>query len=272
MAADPLARYRDRFHIPPAPGGSPSIYLTGNSLGCQPKGVRDLLVQELDDWAKLGVEGHLEARDPWLSYHEQFRQPLGRIVGGLPNEVVAMNSLTVNLHLLMVSFYRPTRERFKIVIEDAAFPSDSYAVQSQAKFHSHDPAKAIVRLKPREGEFALRTEDVEAFLDRDGKTVALVMLGAVNYLTGQWFDMQRITAAAKSQGCARRLGSPPTPPATSRCSFTTGTSTSRHGAVTSTSTQAPARSRARLFMRSTLAPTGRALQAGGVTIRRRASR
>lgn len=201
-SADPLRSCRELFHIPAAAGGGACVYLTGNSLGLQPKATRAMVERELEDWAKLGVDAHLDGRNPWLSYHEQFREPMARVVGALPHEVVMMNSLTVNLHLLMVSFYRPTRERFKIVIEDAAFPSDSYAVASQAVFHGFDPKEAVVRLRPQEGEYTLRTEDVEAFFEREGRTVALVLLGAVNYLTGQWFEMDRITAAAKKAGCA----------------------------------------------------------------------
>lgn len=221
--ADPLARFRDRFALPPAsaamaglPGwsladanrsdaSSPrAIYLTGNSLGAMPKAARDLVNQQFDDWSLLGVEGHLHARDPWLPYHEQFRAPLARLVGAKPHEVVCMNSLTVNLHLLMASFYRPTRERYAIIIEDTAFPSDSYAVMSQARFHASahgfDANTAIIRLKPREGEATLRTEDIEATIAREAPRLALVMLSAVNYLTGQWFDMERITRAAHSVG------------------------------------------------------------------------
>ncbi len=199
--ADPLRSFRGQFHIPTSARGGECVYLTGNSLGLQPRTTRAMVEQELDDWEKLGVDAHLDGRNPWLPYHEQFREPMARVVGALPHEVVMMNSLTVNLHLLMVSFYRPTTERFKIVIEDSAFPSDSYAVASQAAFHGFDAKSAVVRLKPRDGEHTLRTEDVEAFFEREGKPVALVLLGAVNYLTGQWFDMDRITAAAKRAGC-----------------------------------------------------------------------
>lgn len=197
-ARDPLAAFRSEFLIPDLGMGTPSVYLTGNSLGCQPKAVGELITRELEDWAKLGVEGHLHGRDPWLPYHEQFRGPLSRLVGATEREVVAMNSLTVNLHFLMVSFYRPTADRFKIVIEDTAFPSDSYAVASQALFHGFDPANAIVRLKPRDGEHTLRTEDIIASIEREKP--ALVMLGGVNYLTGQWFDMPAITTAGKRAG------------------------------------------------------------------------
>lgn len=202
-AVDPLRACRDQFHIPPNSRdlSKPSIYMTGNSLGCQPKAARALIEQELEDWAKLGVEAHLHGRDPWLPYHEWFRAPAARLVGGVPGEAVMMNSLTCNLHLLMVSFFRPTPERYKIVIEDSAFPSDSYAAQSQLRFHGIDPAQGLIRLKPRSGEHTLRTSDIEGFLWEEGQQVALVMLGAVNYLTGQWFDMARITAAAKERGC-----------------------------------------------------------------------
>lgn len=211
---DALAAFRDEFALPPAsaaraherttPSADPSepraIYLTGNSLGAMPKAARTLINEQLDDWAELGVEGHLAGRDPWLPYHEWFRGPLSRLVGAHPHEVVCMNSLTVNLHLLMASFYRPTASRHAIVIEDAAFPSDSYAARSQASLHGFDPDRAVIRLAPREGEATLRTEDVEETLRREGHRVALVMLGAVNYLTGQWLDMERITRAAHAAG------------------------------------------------------------------------
>ncbi|HYE61372.1 MAG TPA: kynureninase [Phycisphaerales bacterium] len=202
-AADPLQECRGLFHIPPSAKdpSRPCVYMTGNSLGCQPMATRALLEQELEDWARLGVGAHLHGRDPWLPYHEWFREPAARLVGGVPGECVMMNSLTTNLHLLMVSFFRPTSERYKIVIEDTAFPSDSYAVASQLRFHGIDPKDGLIRLRPRDGEHTLRTSDIEAFLWEQGQQVALVMLGAVNYLTGQWFDMQRITAAAKERGC-----------------------------------------------------------------------
>lgn len=205
-ARDPLRELRSLFHIPKARGTSrDSIYLTGNSLGAQPKAARDMVDRELDDWARLGVAGHLHGQNPWLPYHEQFRAPLSRLLGATQREVVAMGTLTANLHFLMVSFYRPTRERYRIVIEDSAFPSDSYAVRSQVDFHARaagfDAASGLVRLRPREGEETLRTEDIEAFLAREGRTVALMLLGGVNYLTGQWFDMQRLTAAGQRAGC-----------------------------------------------------------------------
>jgi kynureninase len=173
------------------------VYLTGNSLGLQPKGVAAAVARELENWQNLAVEGHVHGRDPWLPYHESLRGPLSRLVGALPHEVVAMNSLTVNLHLLMLSFFRPTADRFKIIIEDTAFPSDSYAVQSLANLRGfgHD---AIVRLRPREGESTLRTGDIIERIERERP--ALVMLGGVNYLTGQWFEMEPITKAAHGAG------------------------------------------------------------------------
>lgn len=200
-AADPLRPFRAEFLFPHVRGGAEPVYLTGNSLGLQPRATRTQIESELDDWARLAVDAHVEGRHPWLPYHEQFRGPMCRVVGALPHEVVMMNSLTVNLHLLMVSFYRPTRDRLKIVIEDSAFPSDSYAVASQAAFHGLDPASSVIRLKPRPGEHTLRTDDVLEVIEREGNAIALVMLGAVNYLTGQWFEMERITSAAQKQGC-----------------------------------------------------------------------
>jgi kynureninase len=217
-ASDVIAPLRAEFHIPPTHAAwaglsadlvrgdplAPSIYMTGNSLGCMPRSARQMLMGQLDDWAGLGVEGHVHGRDPWLPYHESLRGPLARIVGAKEHEVVAMNSLTVNLHVLMTSFYRPTRERFRIMIEDAAFPSDSHAVMSQARLHAasagFDVREAIVRLKPREGEHTLRTQDVLDAIAREGSSLALVMLGGVNYLTGQWFEMEPITRAARSAG------------------------------------------------------------------------
>jgi kynureninase len=191
--------HRHLFHIPPAEGGNyPEVaYFAGNSLGLQPKATRDELNEDLDEWARLGVEGHLDARRPWLPYHELLTAQAARLVGAKPAEVVVMNSLTVNLHLLMVSFYRPAGTRTKIVIEDAAFPSDSYAVRSQARFHGLDPDQTVVRLKPREGEDTLRTEDVIAAIT---DKVALVMLGGVNYLTGELMDIPAITEAGRNAG------------------------------------------------------------------------
>ncbi|MFC5186554.1 kynureninase [Actinomadura harenae] len=201
-AADPLPTLRAEFLIPPAPGGphEEAAYFAGNSLGLQPKATAARLAEELTDWSRLGVEGHTQARRPWVSYHELLTEPAARLVGALPHEVVAMNSLTVNLHLLMASFYRPAGERTRIVIEDAAFPSDSYAVASQAVHHGLDPAETVVRLRPRPGEDTLRTEDVADYLRREGHRVALLMLGGVNYLTGQLMDMAALTRAGHEAG------------------------------------------------------------------------
>ncbi len=210
--ADPLKGFRSRFHFPTDEDGNELIYLCGNSLGLQPKSVREHLEVELEDWAKLGVEGHFDGRNPWYSYHEIFSEPVAEIVGAKPHEVVVMNSLTTNLHLLMVSFYRPTPERYKILIEKSAFPSDQYAVASQAAFHGYDPKDAIVEFGPREGEETLRTEDIEAWLEENGQDVALVMFGGVNYYTGQAFELDRISAAAHKAGalvgfdCAHAAG------------------------------------------------------------------
>jgi kynureninase len=198
-AADELPTLRERFHIPPH-GDGETAYFAGNSLGLQPRALRARLEQELDDWASLGVEGHLEAERPWVSYHELLREPSARLVGALPSEVVVMNSLTVNLHLMMISFYRPSAERHAIVIEDAAFPSDSYAVRSQAALHGYEPDEAVIRLRPRAGEVTLRTADVVAYLREHGSRVALVLLGAVNYYSGELMDVETITAAGHEAG------------------------------------------------------------------------
>lgn len=198
---DPLAELRGQYHIPKTVGGEEFIYLCGNSLGLQPKGTRAAIEQELKDWAEFGVDGHFESKHPWYSYHEMFREPAARLVGAKPGEVVVMNTLTTNLHLMMVSFYRPTRERYRILIEENAFPSDLYAVRSQAAFHGHNPDDAVMLLRPRQGEDAVRTEDIEELLQQHGHGIALVMLGGVNYYTGQAFNMARITHAAHQQGC-----------------------------------------------------------------------
>ena len=190
---DSLKDFREKFHIPKQSNGEEAIYLTGNSLGLQPKTARAYIEQELEDWKNLGVEGHLRAKNPWLPYHEFLTEQMANVVGAQPIETVVMNSLTVNLHLLMVSFYRPTRERYKIVIEAGAFPSDQYAVQSQIKFHGFNVVDSLIELKPRENEAILRTEDIEKTIAENGDSVALVLLGGVNYYTGQAFDMRRVT-------------------------------------------------------------------------------
>ncbi len=198
---DPLASYRDRFFISKTKDGQECIYLCGNSLGLQPKSVRGFVEQELKDWAELGVEGHFHAKNPWMPYHELLTNQTARLVGAKPTEVVVMNTLTVNLHLMMVSFYRPTQQRHKIVIESSAFPSDQYAVKSQIAFHGFDPATSLIELPSRKDETALRTEDIEEFIKKEGDSIALIMLGGVNYYTGQVFDMERITRAGHAKGC-----------------------------------------------------------------------
>lgn len=199
-AADP--GYRELFHVPPATAGRyPEVaYLAGNSLGLQPKATRAELLADLDAWARYGVAGHLVGDQPWLPYHEPLTEPAARLVGARPAEVVVMNSLTVNLHLLMVSFYRPQGSRTRIVIEDHAFPSDSYAVRSQARYHGLDPDTTVVRLTPRPGEDTLRSGDVVDYLEREGSAAALVLLGAVNYRTGEVPDLPAITAAGRAAG------------------------------------------------------------------------
>lgn len=190
---DSLKDFRNRFYIPKRSDGKDVIYFCGNSLGLQPKSVRSYIEQELKDWAELAVEGHFKAKTPWMPYHEFLTDQMAEIVGAKPIEVVVMNSLTVNLHLLMVSFYRPTKERHKIVIEKGAFPSDQYAVKSQIKFHGFDVATSLVELCPRAGETCLRMEDIESQLLEHGDSIALILLGGVNYYTGQAFDFQKIT-------------------------------------------------------------------------------
>jgi len=176
------------------------VYFCGNSLGLQPKTARAAVLQELDDWAELGVEGHFAGRKPWLHYHKALALPSAQVVGALPHEVVVMNNLTVNLHLLMVSFYRPDQRRFKILMEGGAFPSDQYAVESQVKFHGFRPEEAIVELFPRAGETYLRTGDIEKAIQETGSELALVLFGGVNYYTGQAFDLAAITRAAHVVG------------------------------------------------------------------------
>lgn len=209
-AADPLARFRERFYIPRQPNGEEVIYFTGNSLGLQPKTTREYVDQELKDWETLGVEGHLHAQHPWLPYHEFLTEQMARVVGAKAIETVVMNSLTVNLHLLMVSFYRPSGERNKIVIEKGAFPSDQYAVESQILFHCETETRRrgdavkerLIELTPRDGESMLRTEDIVEAIERHGDSTALVLVGGVNYYTGQAFDMRAITEAGHKVGAA----------------------------------------------------------------------
>jgi kynureninase len=201
-ANDPLANFRTRFLFPKAASGEDCIYLCGHSLGLQPKKAADYIKQELRDWADLGVEGHFRARNPWMPYHRLLTEQTATLVGAKPQEVVVMNSLTVNLHLMMVSFYRPTPQRHRIVVERGAFPSDQYAVKSQIKVHGYDPESALIELTPRPGEFCVRDEDVDELIERQGESIVLILLGGVNYATGQAFDMQRITVSGHARGCA----------------------------------------------------------------------
>jgi kynureninase len=200
-AADPLRWCRDRFHLPRRPNGQPVIYFCGHSLGLQPRAVRGLVEQELEAWARLGVVAHFEGPTPWYSYHELFRETGARLVGARPGEVVMMNSLTVNLHLLMATFYRPAGRRCRILIDAPPFPSDLYALQSQLRHHGLDPEKNLLLLQPRAGEHLLRLEDIEELLEQQGWEIALVLFNGVNFFTGQCFDLGRITAAAQRQGC-----------------------------------------------------------------------
>ncbi len=197
--ADPLRMYREQFYIPQV-NGRDTIYFTGNSLGLQPRSVKAAIEIELDDWARLGVEGHFEGTNPWMHYHEFLTEKAARIVGAKPIEVVVMNNLTVNLHLMMVSFYRPTTERYKIITEAGAFPSDQYALETQVKFHGFHPNDAIIELAPRAGEYTLRTEDILEAIETHGGELALIMMGGVNYYTGQAFDMKTITQAGHAVG------------------------------------------------------------------------
>jgi len=196
---DPLANYRDRFHIPKLHGQN-CIYLTGNSLGAMPKSARTYIETELNDWAEMGVEGHFEAVRPWKPYHHFLKEKAANVVGALPSEVVVMNNLTSNLHFMLVSFFRPEGKRTKIVCEGGAFPSDQYALESQLKFHGLDPEKNLIELFPRSGEHTLRTEDILATLEQHRDEIALVMMGGVNYYTGQFFDLPAITAKAHEIG------------------------------------------------------------------------
>ena len=198
-AQDELRKYRDEFHFPHV-NGKQVIYFTGNSLGLQPKRTKTYVDEVMNDWANLAVEGHFYSDKPWWDYQERFAVPLSDIVGAKPKEVGVMNTLTVNLHLLMVSFYNPTPQKYKIICEEKAFPSDQYMFQSQVKFHGYDPKDAIVEIKRREGEANIRLEDVLTKIDEVGNELALVLIGGVNYYTGQVFDMKTITEAGHKYG------------------------------------------------------------------------
>jgi kynureninase len=204
-AEDALSCFRDRFLLPQRSDGSAQIYLCGHSLGLQPKSARLLIEEELSQWARLGVEGHFQGKTPWFSYHELLRDAGARLIGALPQEVVFMNSLTVNLHLLLATFYRPSGERRSIVMDEPAFPSDRYALQSQVRHHGLDPSDCLLAVRPRQGEHLVREEDLEDLLERRGPEVAVVVWNAVNFLTGQFFDLPRLTQAAQRHGCLMGL-------------------------------------------------------------------
>jgi len=197
---DALAPFRDEFLIPPHDKGE-QVYFCGNSLGLQPKATRGALNDELDDWSALGVEAHFRGKHPWMPYHEEVRDHLAELVGAKPSEVVAMNSLTTNLHLMMVSFYRPTKERPAILIEKNAFPSDRYAVESQIRFHGFDPADALIELEPDETSGFISDASIADALERHGHRIALVLMPGVQYLSGQSFDLRMITSLAHAKGC-----------------------------------------------------------------------
>ena len=200
-AGDPLAGFRDLFCIPKTKSGEECVYLCGHSLGLQPKSAASYLEQELRDWSELGVEGHFHAKNPWMPYHRLLTQQTAELVGAQAAEVVVMNSLTVNLHLMMASFYRPSRLRHKLVIERGAFPSDQYAVKSQIRFHGFEPATSLIELTARQGESCIRDEDITELIEREGESVALILLGGVNYATGQVFDMAEITKLGHKKEC-----------------------------------------------------------------------
>lgn len=196
---DPIRSFRNQFLIPKS-NGKAAIYFSGNSLGLQPKSTKRYIAEELEDWASLGVEGHLHSRRPWLYYHKFTKKALAKLVGAKPTEVVAMNQLTVNLHLMMVSFYRPTRERYKILTEADAFSSDQYAFESHIKFYGLDPDKTLIEIKPCAGENTIRTEDILTAIEEHAQELALVIFGGVQYYTGQFFNVKKITQAGHDAG------------------------------------------------------------------------
>jgi kynureninase len=199
-AQDSLHVFREKFHLPANSSGEPLIYFAGNSLGLMPKAAKQIVEQELEDWAKLGVDAHLKAKTPWYSYHETLREPAARLVGAQPIEVICMNSLTVNLHLMMATFYRPTKSRFKILMEDPAFPSDTYAIKTQIIHHGLNLKDALILARPRSGEFTVRTEEILDLIEKHADELAVVLIGGVNFFTGQFFDIPTITAAAQKHG------------------------------------------------------------------------
>src|SRR5216110_3520972 len=200
-AQDPLRDFREQFYLPLGKDGKPLIYFAGNSLGLMPKSARAVVEEELNNWAKLGVDAHHATGTPWYSYHEALREPTARLVGAKPIEVICMNSLTVNIHLMMATFYRPAKSRFKILMEDPAFPSDTYAIKTQIVHHGLDPKEALVLARPRDGEFTVWPDDIDEALEKHGDQIAVVLFAGVNFFTGQLFDIARITAAAQKHGC-----------------------------------------------------------------------
>src|SRR5437763_11091214 len=199
-AEDPLRGFREKFSLPLGNNTKPWIYYAGNSLGLMPKSARQIDEEEMDNWAQLGVDAHHATGTPRYSYHEVLREPMARLVGSKPLEVICMNSLTVNLHLMMATFYQPTKSRFKIMMEEPAFPSDTYAIKTQITHHGLDPKDALVLVRPRKGEFTIRTDDVIELIEKQADQLALVMLAGVNFFTGQLFDIEKITAAAQKHG------------------------------------------------------------------------
>jgi len=200
-ARDPLARFRDRFYFPVASDGQECLYLCGHSLGLQPKSTHAYIEQELQEWAKRGVEGHFHGRNPWMPYHRLLAKQTAALAGALPSEVVVMNSLTANLHLMMASFYCPTADRYKILIESGAFPSDQYAVKSQIAFQGFNPEESLLECRPRDSESYLRDEDIASIIEREGSSIAVILLGAVNYASGQLFNLPEITSLGHRMGC-----------------------------------------------------------------------
>jgi kynureninase len=198
---DPLSRFRDEFHIPRSKNGEEEIYFAGNSLGLLPRRTFTYVEEELAKWRRLAVKAHFEGENPWMPYHELLAAPMARLVGASPTEVVTMNSLTVNLHLMMASFYQPTRERHRILFEEHAFPSDDYAFESQARVHGFDPAETLVRLSPSNGKDWIDTADIARVLEREGESIALVLLPGLQYYTGQAFEIEAITRLAQARGC-----------------------------------------------------------------------
>jgi kynureninase len=199
-AEDPLRIFRDKFHLPLGREGKPVIYFAGNSLGLMPKSVKQSVEEELDNWAKLGVDAHHGAGTPWYSYHEALREPTARLIGAKPIEVICMNSLTVNLHLMLATFYRPSKSRFKILMEEPAFPSDTYAIKTQIVHRGFDPKEVLILARPRKGDFTIRTEDILDLIEKHADRLAVMMFAGINFFTGQLFDIPTITKAAQKHG------------------------------------------------------------------------